>query len=109
MVMFQQQEHIEYIRVTSNQVRGQCTRVPQTLLVQHTAGFGIEFEYFGSIKNIYLPHQVLSIESVEKYCPKPKSASLTLPFSSKRTFSVFKSLLIECKNELFKNSFKTMN
>ena len=37
--MFQQQEHIEYIRVTSNQVQGQCTRVPQTLPVQHTAGF----------------------------------------------------------------------
>ena len=63
----------------------------------------------GSIKNIYLPHQVLSIESVEKYCPKPKSASFTFPFSSKRTFSVFKSLLIEWQNELFKNSCKTMN
>ena len=39
MVMFQLQEHKEYIRVTSNRVRDQCTRVPQTLPVQHTAGF----------------------------------------------------------------------
>ena len=54
MVMFQQQEHIEYIRVTSNQVRGQCTRVPQTLPVQHTAGFEKEFEYF-RFNQEYLP------------------------------------------------------
>ena len=58
-----------------------------------------------SKEEFYLPHQVLSIESVEKYCPKPKSANFTLPFSSKRTFSVFKSLLIEFTHaEIFKNS-----
>ena len=38
-VMFQLQEHKEYILVTSNQVRDQCTRVPQTLPVQHRAGY----------------------------------------------------------------------
>ena len=39
MVVFQQQEHREYNRVTSNRVRDQCIRVPQTLLGQHMAGY----------------------------------------------------------------------
>ena len=96
MVMSQQQVHREYIQVTSSLVQDQCIRVPQTLPVQHTVGYKNNHRDFGFRidKNLYLPHQVLSIESVEKYCPKPKSASLTLPFSSNRTFSVFKSLCI---------------